>query len=90
MAKRLTEAAVERIATGRTRREIPDASCRGLCLVGQRSGKKWRVVRRMRRGQVPSVIRQEGDADRTLAVDEVAEGSGDQDPFKTVGHPELP
>ena len=56
----------------------------------QPSGKKWRVVRRMRRGQVPSVTRQEGDADRILAVDEVAEGSGDQDPLSTVGRPELP
>lgn len=52
MAKRLTKAAVERIVAGPTRREIPDASCRGLYLVVQASGKKsWAVRCRLRSGR---------------------------------------
>ncbi len=52
MAKRLTKAAVERIAAGLTRREIPDAACHGLYLVVQPSGKKsWAVRCRLRSGR---------------------------------------
>ena len=52
MAKRLTTAAVDRIAAGSTRIEIPDAACRGLYLVVQPSGKKsWAVRCRLRSGR---------------------------------------